>query len=269
MVVSLGALLADVPHTRGAGDRERDRPGAGRAARPLDLPLRGTDRDRRRPPRRLPRGRHPVGEPVGRGAALRLAGAEPARGEGAVRAARRHCSTPRSTRTSSTRRPRPTSSRSARRSRPTRRRPRTSRSWSAAPTRLDEERTFLRARRSPPSSRASCRSARREARGGTRAGPVAAPGGAALAEGEGVARDPGVKRSSSDASRSSSAAIERVEPVKPSRRPSAPASRRPAPARGPCRRARGRRSAREVVQAQRRGRARPRCARRSTRQGPP
>ena len=62
LVVSLGSLLADVPHTRpspvtgSANDRR-----ARRAARPLDLPLRGPDRHRRRPPRRLPARRAPVG----------------------------------------------------------------------------------------------------------------------------------------------------------------------------------------------------------------
>ena len=58
LVVSLGALLADVPHTRpapvtGAGSD----PGARRAARSPGLTLRGPDGDRRRAPRRMPGGR--------------------------------------------------------------------------------------------------------------------------------------------------------------------------------------------------------------------
>ena len=66
-------------HAAVAGHRQRDRQGARRAARALGLALRGADRDRRRAPRRLRQGGHPVGEPLGRGAALRLADAEPAR----------------------------------------------------------------------------------------------------------------------------------------------------------------------------------------------
>ena len=57
MVVTLGALIADVAHTLpGADHRPRLRRGAGRAARPGALQLRGTDRGRRRAPRRLPAG---------------------------------------------------------------------------------------------------------------------------------------------------------------------------------------------------------------------
>ena len=90
LVVTLGALLADVPHTRPAPVTGRgDRPEARRRARPPALALRGADRDRRRPARRVPARRDPVGQPVGRGAALRLARAEPAGRAGAVRAARR------------------------------------------------------------------------------------------------------------------------------------------------------------------------------------
>ena len=90
LVVTLGALLADVPHTRpapvtGAATDPRARRGARSAA----LPLRGADRDRRRPPRRLPPGRDPLGEPLVGRAALRVARAEPARREGALRAALR------------------------------------------------------------------------------------------------------------------------------------------------------------------------------------
>ena len=90
LVVTLGSLLADVPHTRPApGHRERERPGARRAARRPGLPLRGPDRDRRRPARRLPRRGHPVGVALGGGAALRLDDAVAAGGKGALRPARR------------------------------------------------------------------------------------------------------------------------------------------------------------------------------------
>ena len=76
LVVTLGSLLADVPHTRPA-------PVTASASDPslierLGAPavaLRGPDRHRRRPARRVPRGRHPVGVAVGGGAALRLADA--------------------------------------------------------------------------------------------------------------------------------------------------------------------------------------------------
>ena len=90
LVVTLGALLADVPHTRPA-------PVTGAATDPrlveeLGLQLsrvRGADGDRRRAPRRLSDGRAPLGEPLVGRAALRLARAEPARREGALRAALR------------------------------------------------------------------------------------------------------------------------------------------------------------------------------------
>ena len=105
MVVTLGSLLADVPHTRpapvtaSASETEvLEQLGASAVA------LRGPDRRRRRAPRRLPRGRHPVGVAVGRGAALRLADPVAARGQGAVRPARRRCSRSGSTRASSRRR---------------------------------------------------------------------------------------------------------------------------------------------------------------------
>ena len=136
LMITLGALLADVPHTRlGTGHGQRYRRGAGPAARALGLALRGADRDRRRPPRRLPSERHPLGEPLGGGPALRLADAQPARRAGALRAARQPARRSRSTRTSSRRRRRTTRSRSARPSPRTRRRPPTSRSSSAAPDR--------------------------------------------------------------------------------------------------------------------------------------
>ena len=71
LVVTLGALLADVPHTRPVSV-------TGLASDPAlvarlgltHVLLRGPDRDRRRPARRLPGGRPAVGEPVGRGPAL-------------------------------------------------------------------------------------------------------------------------------------------------------------------------------------------------------
>ena len=56
MVVTLGALLADVPHTRNRARHGRfDRHRAGRSPRPRVVTVRGPDRDRRRAPRRLPR----------------------------------------------------------------------------------------------------------------------------------------------------------------------------------------------------------------------
>ena len=84
LVVTLGGFLADTPHTRpvpvtGSADGElADQLGLAPSA------LRGPDRHRRRHPRRLQGGRHPVGEPVGGGPALHLAVAEP---EGGARAA--------------------------------------------------------------------------------------------------------------------------------------------------------------------------------------
>ena len=89
MVVTFGALLADVPHTRKvritgtATDPE--------LIRRLDLaqlPLRGTDRHRRRPPRRLPRGRRALGVVVGAGAALHRGASEPAGHAGPARTVR-------------------------------------------------------------------------------------------------------------------------------------------------------------------------------------
>ena len=54
LVVTLGSLLADVPHTRPAPvTGQRDRPGADRAARPAGVALRGADRHRRRAARRV------------------------------------------------------------------------------------------------------------------------------------------------------------------------------------------------------------------------
>ena len=80
LVVTLGALLADVPHTRPApvtGSATSEE--MVRGARPPAVALRGPDRHRRDPPRRVREVRDRVREPVGGGAALRLARAEPAR----------------------------------------------------------------------------------------------------------------------------------------------------------------------------------------------
>ena len=77
-VIGLGALLADVPHTRpiqvtgSAHDADTAAP-----AGPVPLPVRGTDRHLRRVPGRLRAGRHPVLVVLGVGSALRLAGAVP------------------------------------------------------------------------------------------------------------------------------------------------------------------------------------------------
>ena len=98
LVVTLGALLADVPHTRaapvtGAASDHLARRGARAAA----LALRGPDGHRRRPARRVPPGRDPVGEPLVGGAALRVARAEPARGARRSATVSASCSGSRST----------------------------------------------------------------------------------------------------------------------------------------------------------------------------
>ena len=85
MVTSLGALLADVPHSRpvsvtGIASDES----LVERARPQRVALRGSDRDRRRPPGRRRRRRPPRRVAVGGGAALRRGRAEP---EGRARAA--------------------------------------------------------------------------------------------------------------------------------------------------------------------------------------
>ncbi len=78
VVVTLGALLGDVPHTRPVGD---DRPRLGRgAARAPGHPaveLRGADGHRRRPAHGVRERRAAVGERVGVGAALRGGGVQP------------------------------------------------------------------------------------------------------------------------------------------------------------------------------------------------
>ena len=79
MVITLGALLADVPHTRaGAHHRHRHRRRAHRPAGPRPVPVRGPDRDRRGPERLLPRRRGALGVAVGAGAALPRRAPEPA-----------------------------------------------------------------------------------------------------------------------------------------------------------------------------------------------
>ena len=78
MVVTMGALIADVTHTlpvpiTGLASGSR----AGRSPRPLQLQLRGADRRRRGRPRRLRQARHPLRKPLGRGPPLRRGGPEP------------------------------------------------------------------------------------------------------------------------------------------------------------------------------------------------
>ena len=55
LAVTLGALVADVPHTRPAPDRRRNRSAAGGRARTSALALRGTERHRRRAARLVQR----------------------------------------------------------------------------------------------------------------------------------------------------------------------------------------------------------------------
>ena len=89
LVVTLGSLLADVPHTRPAPvTASATDPAAPRGARPAAVALRGADGRRRRPPRRLPRREHPLRLALGRGPALRAADTLAARGKGALRPAR-------------------------------------------------------------------------------------------------------------------------------------------------------------------------------------
>ena len=84
MVITLGALLADVPHTRPVAiTGHRLRALAGRPARLPAHELRGADRHRRRAAQHLRQRRHPVGEPVGVGPALRGRRAQPEGGAGA------------------------------------------------------------------------------------------------------------------------------------------------------------------------------------------
>ncbi len=96
LVVTLGALLADVPHTRPA-------PVTGSATDPDLVEQLGLQASRYEGPTGIvgvvhdacKPGGDPVGEPVGGGSALRLAGTEPEGGGGTVPAARVCCSVPR------------------------------------------------------------------------------------------------------------------------------------------------------------------------------
>ena len=88
MVVTLGALLADSPHTRpvpvtGTSSDE----GLTRSLQPRAVPLRGADRHRRRAPGRLHPGRRPGAVVLGGGPALRRPAALP---QGDPRAAAPH-----------------------------------------------------------------------------------------------------------------------------------------------------------------------------------
>ena len=77
-VVILGALLADTPHTRPVPVSGRGLlPRVGEVLRPGGNPLRGPDRYRRGVPGRLRGGRHPGGDVLGGGPALRVAAAQP------------------------------------------------------------------------------------------------------------------------------------------------------------------------------------------------
>ena len=219
---------------------------------------------------------HPVGEPLGRGAALRLADAQPARRARALRAARRRCSASRSTPTSSRRRRGTTRSRSARPSPPTRRRPPTSTSSSGARTSsttrpscpsgdaLAAELTrFLRERDEEDGEDPAAREQRR-------VDPVtwSSTVRGAVAERERVGRDPGREAQLERALRQAPVVQQRVEPAEPvhADRLHRLAVRR-APARGRGRRARGRRSARgSAAAAARPGRRR--SAARSTARRP-
>ena len=78
LVVTLGALLADTPHTRPIpviGHRDRARPGRPAQARAVDV--RRADRHRRGLPGRLRAARHPGGVVLGGGPPLRRAAAVP------------------------------------------------------------------------------------------------------------------------------------------------------------------------------------------------
>ena len=151
--------------TRGRAPSRAARPTGARAtSRPLGIPLRGPDRDRRRPPRCVPPGRDLLGKPLGGGSALRLADAEPEGGARPQRPARRPPRAPTSTRASWPRPPRTTRSRSRKRSPPTRTPRRTSRSWSSGRTRSPRRPNSRPETRSPRSSRASCASETRARR---------------------------------------------------------------------------------------------------------
>ena len=76
LVVILGALLRDAPHGR-AGQRVHVRRGPGRHHGPGGDQVRGSDGHRRHPPGGVHARGRPRGLPVGGGAALRVAAAEP------------------------------------------------------------------------------------------------------------------------------------------------------------------------------------------------
>ena len=81
MLVTLGSLLADVPHTRPAPvTAAATDPEIVSGARARAVALRGADGHRRRRARRLPRRGHSVGQPLGSRPALRVARSEPACG---------------------------------------------------------------------------------------------------------------------------------------------------------------------------------------------
>ena len=106
LAVTMGSLLADVPHTRPSpvtGERQRSAPDRG--ARPAAVALRGPDGDRRHAPRRLPPGRDRVGLDLGGRPALRLARARARARRSRSATSSASCSAPRSTRPSC-RRPR-------------------------------------------------------------------------------------------------------------------------------------------------------------------
>ena len=196
VVVTLGSLLADVPHTRPAPVTAARATRTWSSASASSLPLRGADRNRRRAPRRVqPRAtcrRSVSGPPCRTTSRWRRARAPRKRSASgsATSSARR------STRASSRRRPSATSSRSARPWRPTRTRPPTSRSSRA---RREARRRGGPAVGRGARGRADALPARARARNGgpereaTRARPTA------LAERERVRRRPGVKLSSSEA----------------------------------------------------------------------
>ena len=77
LVISLGSLLADVPHTRPCPVTGAPAIRSSSSGSTSRVALRRPDRDRRRAPRRVPAGRSAVGEPLGSRSALRLADAEP------------------------------------------------------------------------------------------------------------------------------------------------------------------------------------------------
>ena len=75
-------------HAGRTGDGSGQRPLARRGARTAAVALRRADGHRRRSARRVPPGRDPVRQPLVGRAALRLARAEPARGQGSLRPSR-------------------------------------------------------------------------------------------------------------------------------------------------------------------------------------